>query len=87
MLAIGHPILGDFFYGQQRTPDMHAGTDSLGALPAVNSPDDVAAGYCNAYERADRLLLHAEELCILHPRTGVEMAFRAACPFTLRGYY
>eukprot|EP00601_Ochromonadales_sp_CCMP2298_P000941 CAMPEP_0173174442 /NCGR_PEP_ID=MMETSP1141-20130122/3356_1 /TAXON_ID=483371 /ORGANISM="non described non described, Strain CCMP2298" /LENGTH=276 /DNA_ID=CAMNT_0014096569 /DNA_START=173 /DNA_END=999 /DNA_ORIENTATION=- len=54
LAAIGHPILGDFFY----------------------APDAVL-------QQAERLLLHAEELRILHPRTGQPLAFRAPHPFQL----
>ena len=52
MAAIGHPILGDFFY----------------------APDD-------AFHAADRLMLHAESLGLIHPRTKQEMLFKAPCPF------
>eukprot|EP01041_Mallomonas_annulata_P006050 gene6050-12200_t len=51
MAAIGHPILGDFFY----------------------APDD-------AFNAANRLMLHAETLGLVHPVTKKEMLFKAPCP-------
>jgi 23S rRNA-/tRNA-specific pseudouridylate synthase len=35
---------------------------------------------------SDRLLLHAEEISILHPRTRVPITFHANCPFSLEEY-
>jgi tRNA pseudouridine32 synthase/23S rRNA pseudouridine746 synthase len=35
------------------------------------------------YRAADRLLLHADELRVLHPRTGAPMRFVAPCPFSI----
>ncbi len=52
LLGIGHPILGDRFYGSEAI---------------------VAA--------APRLLLHAAELTLSHPYSGVRMTFAAPVPF------
>ncbi|CAM9786327.1 unnamed protein product [Choristocarpus tenellus] len=52
MNAIGHPILGDHFYGTK---------ESLGM--------------------SKRCLLHAETICIQHPRTGEQIMFQAPCEF------
>ena len=35
------------------------------------------------YYKSKRLLLHAEELCIHHPRLKYPMRFYANCPFNL----
>lgn len=51
MAAIGHPILGDFFY----------------------SPPDV-------YRASKRLMLHAEQLRLKHPKTQKSMCITAPCP-------
>ncbi|MEO1551175.1 MAG: RluA family pseudouridine synthase [Pseudomonadota bacterium] len=48
LMALGHPILGDRFYG--------------GAA-------------------ASRLMLHATQLCLRHPKDGREMCFEAPVPF------
>lgn len=85
MAAIGHPILGDFFYGQlNATAVQNAEQAAVSPLDAseLQRPVNVR----NAYERADRLLLHAEELHLVHPRTLVAMSFRATCPFNLKDY-
>ena len=54
MAALGHPIIGDLFYG-----------------PSHN------------YYLSNRLLLHAEELRIKHPRLRYDIQVRAPCPFTI----
>ena len=38
------------------------------------------------YRRAPRLMLHAEELRLYHPRTGKPMKFKAPTPFCLNAY-
>ena len=35
------------------------------------------------YLESNRLLLHAEELRIIHPRSNIPMRFLAKCPFSL----
>ena len=54
MAALGHPIIGDLFYGPRHN-----------------------------YYLSNRLLLHAEELRIKHPRLKYDIQFRAPCPFTI----
>ena len=52
-------------------------------LEAIGHPilgDDLYAPP-DALAMADRLMLHAESLWIVHPGTGAPMTFEAACPF------
>lgn len=43
------------------------------------SPPDI-------YKKSRRLLLHAEELHVNHPRTKQRLIFTTKCPFTLSEY-
>jgi tRNA pseudouridine32 synthase/23S rRNA pseudouridine746 synthase len=52
-------------------------------LSAIGHPilgDDIYA-LPEVAEMAERLLLHAESLMIMHPGTGKQMGFERGCPF------
>ena len=84
MAAIGHPILGDHFY-PPRAQTMQMINHFRNTTSTHSRPDDL--NYVNpipsAFERSDRLLLHAEELQLQHPRTKQTIKFTAECPFNL----
>jgi 23S rRNA-/tRNA-specific pseudouridylate synthase len=98
MTALGHPILGDAFYGHAESADhttKEAARNPLAhathtAVPSESSAvagiEDVRPVQRSVYERAERLLLHATELHLLHPTTGEVVKFTSPCPFTLHDY-
>ena len=76
MAALGHPILGDAFYGlDNRTAE----TETVSYAVSEVTP-------LSAYDRAPRLLLHAEELQLNHPTTTERLKFSSPCPFQLADY-
>ncbi len=76
MASLGHPILGDFFYGGEHQSESWVG--------ASNDNDKILT--CSAADRADRLLLHAGEMTIRQPHSGEKITFTAPCPFTIDPY-
>lgn len=63
-LSIGHPIVGDSVYQSDRKPRVHKSLESEVGI----------------LSQADRQMLHAERLELLHPVTGEPMVFTAAVP-------
>lgn len=74
--SAGHPVLGDKLYGR---PD----ADYLAFVQRVKASGDarqVPPG------EPDRQLLHASELCLLHPATGARCVFSAPLPAPFRAW-
>jgi len=68
MASIGHPVVGDALYGAPRE------------IRLQSRPNAVNAGRLLAKLILPRNFLHAAELEFFHPRTGANMAFKAALP-------
>ena len=92
MASLGHPILGDFFYGGEQ--EHHCGDLALGeernnqlseSCASVRCDNDKIVT-CSAADRAGRLLLHAEEMTLRQPQNGDKITFTAPCPFTIDTY-
>jgi tRNA pseudouridine32 synthase/23S rRNA pseudouridine746 synthase len=74
LMALGHPIVGDPLYG----------TDAASPLPTghalAGGPDD-AGDVEGSGATASRLLLHATELSLAHPRDGLPRTWSSPAPF------
>jgi 23S rRNA-/tRNA-specific pseudouridylate synthase len=71
--AIGHPIVGDDIYGYNGEGAPNGGLDSVEACSI-----DVQR---RIQELGHPLCLHAQQLCIHHPRTRAPMIFQADASF------
>ncbi|MDU2241032.1 RluA family pseudouridine synthase [Paenibacillus sp.] len=69
MTSIGHPLIGDKFYG-------------LPGLAELPEPEDERIGRLNG--AIGRQALHASELGFLHPLTGEALTFKSELPADMR---
>lgn len=75
MLALGHPIVGDNFYGPDA--ENHEVGQTIGL--AIHRATGQAIG--QTAEQIRRLMLHAEALTLHHPDGGHRVTFTSPCPF------
>lgn len=74
LMALGHPIVGDPLYGPEAASPL-----VMGQAPAGDAED---GGDCEGGgATASRLLLHATELGLTHPRDGLLRTWSSLAPF------
>lgn len=74
LMALGHPIVGDPLYGPDAASPLVMGQGVAGGLQESGDFE----GRCAA---PSRLLLHATELGLAHPRDGLSRTWSSRAPF------